>query len=89
MADIQSPLPGTFYHKPSPDDAAYQSEGDSVSIGDTIGLVEVMKTFNPVKYAPGGDLPERARLLRFLVEDGTDVEEGQPLAEVEELAGRE
>lgn len=45
MADIQSPVPGTFYHKPSPEDAPFKSEGDEVAKGDTIGLVEVMKSF--------------------------------------------
>ncbi|SDU48199.1 acetyl-CoA carboxylase [Stappia sp. ES.058] len=49
MADIQSPLPGTFYHRPTPEDAPYKSKGDAVAMGDVIGLVEVMKTFIEVK----------------------------------------
>lgn len=49
MADIQSPLPGTFYQKPSPEEAPYKKAGDSVAVGDVIGLVEVMKTFIEVK----------------------------------------
>lgn len=54
MADIQSPLPGIFYHKPSPDDAPYKVRGDVVAIGDTIGLVEVMKTFIEIKSEIAG-----------------------------------
>ncbi len=49
MADIQSPVPGTFYHRPSPEDAPFKSSGDSVAMGDTIGLVEVMKSFIEVQ----------------------------------------
>ncbi|MGE3831394.1 MAG: biotin/lipoyl-containing protein, partial [Parvibaculaceae bacterium] len=45
---ILSPLPGTFYRKPSPDKPAYKNDGDSVSEGDVIGLIEVMKSFNEV-----------------------------------------
>lgn len=54
MADIQSPLPGTFYHKPSPEDPPYKADGDAVAIGDVIGLVEVMKTFIEVKAEAAG-----------------------------------
>lgn len=54
MADIQSPLPGTFYHKPSPDEPPFKSDGDAVAVGDTIGLVEVMKTFVEVKAEAAG-----------------------------------
>ncbi|TDK43160.1 acetyl-CoA carboxylase [Antarcticimicrobium luteum] len=54
MAQIQSPLPGTFYHKPSPDAAPYKAEGDAVAVGDVIGLIEVMKTFIEVKAEAAG-----------------------------------
>ncbi len=54
MADIQSPLPGTFFQKPSPEEAPYKNAGDSVAVGDTIGLVEVMKTFIEVKSEIAG-----------------------------------
>ncbi len=54
MADIQSPVPGTFYHRPSPEDAAFKSTGDSVDVGDTIGLVEVMKSFIDVQAEEAG-----------------------------------
>jgi biotin carboxyl carrier protein len=54
MADIQSPVPGTFYQRPSPEDAAFKSEGDAVAAGDTIGLVEVMKSFIEVQAEAAG-----------------------------------
>jgi biotin carboxyl carrier protein len=54
MADIQSPVPGTFYQKPSPEDAPFKSTGDAVATGDTIGLVEVMKSFIEVQAEANG-----------------------------------
>lgn len=54
MADVQTPLPGTFYHRPSPEDAPYKSKGDAVAVGDVIGLIEVMKTFIEVKSEVAG-----------------------------------
>lgn len=54
MTDIASPLPGIFYHKPDPNSAAFKSAGDSVAVGDTIGLIEVMKTFIEVKAEAEG-----------------------------------
>jgi biotin carboxyl carrier protein len=54
MADIQSPVPGTFYHKPSPEDAPFKSTGDAVKTGETIGLVEVMKSFIEVTAEADG-----------------------------------
>ena len=54
MAVIQSPLPGTFYHRPAPDQPPYKSAGDRVEVGDTIGLVEVMKTFIEIKAEAAG-----------------------------------
>ena len=43
MAQLLSPLPGTFYRRPAPDKPSYKEDGDSVAIGDTVGLIEVMK----------------------------------------------
>jgi len=54
MADIQAPVPGTFYQKPSPEDPPFKSEGDAVKTGDTIGLVEVMKSFIEVEAEADG-----------------------------------
>lgn len=54
MSDIQSPLPGTFYHAPDPESAPFKKAGDPVAASDTIGLVEVMKTFIEVKAEVDG-----------------------------------
>jgi acetyl-CoA carboxylase biotin carboxyl carrier protein len=77
MADkktITTPVPGTFYRRPSPDDDPYVDEGDRVSDGQVIGLVEVMKNFNEVKADRDGVLES------FLVENEDLVEAGQDIA---------
>ena len=77
MADIQSPLPGTFYHRPSPEDAPYKSKGDAVAVGDVIGLVEVMKTFIEVKAEVAG------KFAAYSAGDAAPVTAGQALAVLE------
>jgi len=72
-----SPLPGVFYRAPAPDKPPFKSEGDGVAAGDTIGLIEVMKTFTPVLAEEGG------RLVKFLVENEGAVMAGQPLYELD------
>ncbi|SNB72019.1 Biotin-requiring enzyme [Arboricoccus pini] len=74
---VPCPLPGTFYRRPSPDQPAFKNEGDPVAVGDTIGLIEVMKTFNEVKAEIAGTLKA------FLVEDEEAVMAGQPLYEID------
>jgi len=74
---ILSPLPGTFYRKPAPDKPSYKEDGDRVGVGDIIGLVEVMKSFNEVKADVAG------RVARFLVDNEDAVMAGQPLVEIE------
>ncbi len=74
---ILSPLPGTFYRKPAPDKPHYKNDGDSATVGDVIGLIEVMKSFHEVKADAGG------KIVRFLVENEEPVMAGQPLADVE------
>jgi biotin carboxyl carrier protein len=72
--EIVSPLPGTFYRKPSPDAAPFKSEGDEVAVGDVIGLIEVMKSFHEVKADRAG------RISAFLIESEDAVMAGQPIA---------
>ena len=73
---LLSPLPGTFYRRPAPDKPPYKNDGDTVSAGDVIGLIEVMKSFNEVKAEEAG------RILRFLADNEEPVMAGQPLAEI-------
>ena len=51
---VLSPLPGTFYRKPAPDQPPYKEAGGAVAVGDVIGLIEVMKSFHEVKSDAGG-----------------------------------
>ncbi len=74
---ILSPLPGTFYRKPAPDQPVFKDVGDEVKEGDVIGLVEVMKVFNEVKAEVGG------KVKAFLVENEDPVMAGAPLVELE------
>ncbi|MDP6849415.1 MAG: biotin/lipoyl-containing protein [Planctomycetota bacterium] len=76
---MRAPQAGRFYRRPDPSSPLYAEDGDSLSPGKTVGLLEVMKTFNPVKYPSSSDFPESAVIEKFLVQDGEDVQEGQPL----------
>jgi biotin carboxyl carrier protein len=82
---LRSPQAGRFYRNPDPDSPPFAVDGDLLAAGKTVGLLEVMKTFNPVKYQVLTGLPEKARVVRFLVGDSTDVEEGQALLELEAI----
>ena len=75
--EILSPLPGTFYRKPAPDQPAFKNDGDAVVEGDVIGLVEVMKSFHEVKATASGTIKA------FLVDDEDAVMAGQPLASLD------
>jgi len=77
LYQVLSPLPGIFYRRPSPEQDPFKAEGDRVAAGDTVGLVEAMKSFFPAEADQAG------KLLRFLVEDGDAVDAEQALAEIE------
>lgn len=76
MSDIQSPLPGTFYHAPSPDSAPFKKPGDPVEATDTIGLVEVMKTFIEVKAEVAGTFDD------YVAANAEPIQAGDVLARV-------
>jgi len=73
---ILAHLPGTFYRRPSPDEAEYKSIGDTIVEGDVIGLIEVMKSFHEVKADRAGTI------TAFLIENEDPVMAGQPIAEL-------
>jgi len=77
MSQVLSPLPGTFYVKPSPEAKPYKAKGDVVAVGDVIGLVEVMKTFIEVKSEKAGTFRE------YVADDACPVSAGQPVASLE------
>jgi acetyl-CoA carboxylase biotin carboxyl carrier protein len=74
---LQAPIPGTFYRSSAPGQPPFKNEGDAVAIGDTVGLIEVMKTFTPVVAEEAG------KLVAFHVENEDPVMAGQPLYDIE------
>jgi acetyl-CoA carboxylase biotin carboxyl carrier protein len=82
--EIRSPIDGIFYCRPSPEDPPFVSAGEEVVLGQTLGLIEVMKTFNPVKFE-GVGMPARAKVVRVCVSDQEEVSSGQLVLEVEPL----
>ena len=74
---VKAQMPGTFYRRPDPESDPYVEEGDEVSAGDTVGLIEVMKNFSEIKAE------EEGKISKFLVEDQDAVDAGQDLVEME------
>ena len=74
---VKSPMVGVVYLSSNPNSPTYVKEGDTVEVGDTVCLIEAMKTFNPVKAHKGG------RVSKILVETGEPVEYGEPLIIIE------
>ena len=78
---VTAPTDGVFYGAPSPGARPFVVPGARVTAGQTIGLIEVMKTFNPIAYE-GAGLPDDGEVVAVLVADGQEVRAGQPLVEV-------
>jgi acetyl-CoA carboxylase biotin carboxyl carrier protein len=74
---VRAQMPGTFYRRPDPESDPYVEEGDQVSAGDTVGLIEVMKSFHEIKAE------EEGTIARFIVENEEAVDAGQDLVEIE------
>jgi len=74
---VKSPMVGVVYLSADPKTANYVKPGDNVVEGDTVCLVEAMKTFNPVKAHKSG------KVTKILVESGDPVEYGEPLIVIE------
>ena len=70
---VKSPMAGTFYSRPSPDEAAFVDEGEKVKAGDTLCLIEVMKLYTTIEASVDGIVES------ILAEDGNLVEFDQPL----------
>lgn len=79
---LRAPSSGRFYSRPAPDKPPFVQPGDVIEGGHTIALLEVMKTFNRIQYG-GGGLPERARVVRVVPENETDIDGGDVLLELE------
>ncbi len=79
---FRAPTSGRFYSRPGPDKPPFVAVGDSIEIGTTICLLEVMKTFNRVTY--GGDgLPERARVTAIVPAEEDDLAAGDIILRLE------
>ena len=70
---IKSPMVGTVYLSPEPTKATFIKQGQTVKKGDTLLIIEAMKTFNPIKAKKSG------KVEKILVNDAEPVEYGQPL----------
>ena len=74
---LTSPMVGTSYLSPEPGKPAFAAVGARVSEGQTVLIIEAMKTMNQIPAHKSGVV------TRILVEDGSPVEYGQPLAVIE------
>ena len=74
---LTSPMVGTAYLSPEPGKPAFASVGSKVAEGQTVLIIEAMKTMNQIPAHRSGTI------TRFLVEDATPVEYGQPLVVIE------
>ncbi|MFH0938734.1 MAG: acetyl-CoA carboxylase biotin carboxyl carrier protein [Planctomycetota bacterium] len=75
--EITSPIVGTFYRSPGPDQPPYKEPGDHVNADDVVCIIEAMKVMNEIKAGLSGTLK------KVLVENASAVEFGQPLFLVE------
>jgi acetyl-CoA carboxylase biotin carboxyl carrier protein len=74
---VRAPMVGTFYASRTPGSAPFVSEGQSVKVGDTLGIIEAMKMFNPIESEHAGVIK------RVLIENGQPVEFDQALFVIE------
>ena len=74
---VRSPMVGTFYSAPSPEASAFVKEGDTVSAGQTLCIIEAMKILNQIESDKAG------KVTKILVENGQPVEFDQPLFIIE------
>jgi acetyl-CoA carboxylase biotin carboxyl carrier protein len=71
LVAVRSPMVGTFYMRPSPDQPRFVEVGSTVQAGDTVCLVEVMKMFNSVQAGVAGTVE------RIVIDDGKPVQHDQ------------
>jgi acetyl-CoA carboxylase biotin carboxyl carrier protein len=74
---VKSPMVGTAYLAPEPGKPNFVSVGDKVSAGQTLLIIEAMKTFNPIKA------PRAGKVAQILIDNAQPVEFEQPLMIVE------
>jgi acetyl-CoA carboxylase biotin carboxyl carrier protein len=70
---VRAPMVGTFYTSPAPDKPPFVTVGQQVQAGDTLGIIEAMKMFNPIEADVSGTV------LKVAAESGQPIEFDQPL----------
>lgn len=75
--EVKSPIVGTFYRSPSPDDDPYVEVGDRVTPGQTLCIIEAMKIMNEIESEHAGVIQE------ILIDDAQPVEYNQTLFHIE------
>jgi acetyl-CoA carboxylase biotin carboxyl carrier protein len=71
--EIKSPMVGTFYRAPAPDEPSFAAVGDRVAVGQAVCIIEAMKLMNELEAETSG------QVMEILVENGQPVEFGQIL----------
>ena len=74
---VKSPMVGTAYLAPEPGKPYFVSIGDKITVGQTLLIIEAMKTFNPIKA------PKAGTLTQILIDNAQPVEFGEALMIVE------
>ncbi|MDP1616426.1 biotin/lipoyl-containing protein, partial [Phenylobacterium sp.] len=74
---VNSPMVGTVYLQPQPGAASFIKVGDTVTAGQTLMIIEAMKTMNPIPATRAG------KVVEILVSDAQPVEFGEPLVIIE------
>ncbi len=77
LIEIKAPMVGTFYRSPSPDSDPYLKEGDTITPGQVMCIIEAMKLMNEIEAELKG------RVVKIMVENAQPVEFNQPLFLVE------
>jgi acetyl-CoA carboxylase biotin carboxyl carrier protein len=71
--EVKSPMVGTFYRAPAPDEPSFATVGDRITVGQTVCIIEAMKLMNELEAETSG------QVMEILVENGQPVEFGQVL----------
>ena len=74
--EISSPMVGTFYRKPTPEDPDFVNVGDTISEGQTLCIIEAMKVMNEIKAERSGTITQ------ICADEGTPVQYGDALFRV-------
>ncbi|MDF0552766.1 acetyl-CoA carboxylase biotin carboxyl carrier protein [Kamptonema sp. UHCC 0994] len=74
--EVISPMVGTFYRAPGPDEPPFVQVGDRVRVGQTVCIIEAMKLMNEIEAEVSGSVVE------ILIQNGEPLEYGQPLMRI-------